>query len=115
MATWLLVLFSFAQLVPVVALAATDGMTGMACCKHSHDSCCRRKPMQTSPAFRAGHPCGMACVGMPTVAQHDGGTAPAPLAVLATVFAALPTADVQLAPMAKGYDAARFQRPPPVR
>lgn len=111
---WLLVLFLLAQLAPIAALAATESMAGMACCKHGHDSCCRRKPMRAAPAFRAGHPCGMSCAGTPTVAGHDPGTVVAPLAIVAAVFVELPAAEARLARLAKGYDAALFQRPPPV-
>ena len=107
-------LFLLGQLVPVVALAATDGMAGMACCKHGRDSCCRRKPMGAGPSVRAGHPCGMACAGTPVVAVDAGVAVMAPLASIAwldavdsRVFADGP------AVVATGYDAARFQRPPP--
>lgn len=113
-ALWLLALFLLGQLVPVVALAATDGMAGMACCKHGRDSCCRRKPMGAGPSVRAGHPCGMACAGTPVVAVDAGVAVMAPLASIAwldavdsRVFADGP------AVVATGYDAARFQRPPP--
>lgn len=115
MAMWLLALFSLAQAVPVVALAATDGMAGMACCKHGRDSCCRRKPMKTAPSFRAGHPCGLPCSGMPTVSPQAGA---AVLPLLTPVAFGLPeTMAERVLPgsvlMAAGYDAARFQRPPP--
>lgn len=114
-ALWLLALFLLGQLVPVVALAATDGMAGMACCKHGRDSCCRRKPMGAGTSIRAGHPCGMACAGTPVLAADTGVAVMAPLASAAwpgvvdlLVFVDGP------AVLVSGYDAARFQRPPPV-
>jgi len=114
-ALWLLALFLMGQLVPVVALAATDGMAGMACCKHGRDSCCRRKPMGAGPSIRAGHPCGMACAGTPVLSVDAGGAVVAPLASAGWPGAVdvLVIAESRAAVVA-GYDAARFQRPPPV-
>jgi len=114
LAKWLLALFSLTQVVPVVALAATDGMAGMACCKHGRDSCCRRKPMQTAPSIRTGHPCGMVCAGTPTVAQEAGGAAMAPFMVLATAPVERLVVGLEIDRLVPGYDAAQFQRPPPV-
>lgn len=112
---WLLVLFLLGQLVPVVALAATDGMAGMACCKHGRDSCCRRKAMGAGPSIRVGHPCGMACAGSPVVAVDAGAAVAAPEdgAQWLGAVDVLASADGP-AVVASGYDAARFQRPPPV-
>lgn len=114
-ALWMLGLFAVAQLVPVAALAATDGMAGMACCKQGRDSCCRRKPMSSTPSFRAGHPCGMACVGMPTLAGQAGIGAAAPFArAISTVVAIVPVPAVHSL-LSSGFNAVRWQRPPPVR
>lgn len=115
-AAWLLVLFSLAQAMPVAALAAGEEMGAMPCCKRGKDNCCRRKPMHQGPGFRAGHPCGMPCAGTPTAPVRDTAAAavpetaghPAPLAAPAAVPARTAIR------MANGYDAARFQRPPPV-
>ncbi len=111
-ALWMLALFVLAQLVPVAALAATDGMAGMACCKDGKDSCCRRKAMRKAPAMVAGHGCA-ACHGMPTVAGAAADvTAPA---LAAGEFAGgdCVAVGVEMVGMAAGAEAWRFQRPPP--
>jgi hypothetical protein len=70
--------------------------------------------MGAGPSIRAGHPCGMACSGTPVLAVDAGVAVMAPLARAAwpgvvelLVFADGPAVVVS------GYDAARFQRPPP--
>lgn len=70
--------------------------------------------MGAGPSFRAGHPCGMACVGTPTVSQGAGVAVVAPLDSTAWIGVAdvLVFADGP-GVLASGYDAARFQRPPP--
>jgi len=114
-AAWLLFVFLTAQAVPVVALAATDGMDGMACCKKGKDSCCRRKPMQSPPSFRAPHPCGLPCCGTPTLSMHGNAATAAPtLSFLATVeeTPALRVTGQQARAWA-GVDPSLYQRPPP--
>ena len=114
-AAWLLFVFMTAQAVPVIALAATDGMAGMACCKNGKDSCCRRKPMQSSPSFRAPHPCGMPCCGTPTVSMHGNAAVTAPAMTFLAVVEETPALRVT-APQARawaGVDPSLYQRPPP--
>ncbi len=113
---WLLFAFLTAQAVPVVALAATDGMAGMACCKKGKDSCCRRKPMQSPPSFRAPHPCGLPCCGTPTVSLHGNAAVTAPALHFVSALVAAPALRVT-GPQARawaGVDPSLYQRPPPV-
>ena len=70
--------------------------------------------MGAGPSIRAGHPCGMACSGTPVLAADTG------VAVMAPLVTSVPlgAVDVLLCAdrpgvVASGYDAARFQRPPP--
>jgi hypothetical protein len=114
-AAWLLFVFVLAQAVPVVALGATDGMSGMACCRNGKDSCCRRKPMQSPPSFRAAHPCGVPCCGTPTVPLHGKATAPAPVLTFVAAVEAVPALRVteQEARASAGVDPSLYQRPPP--
>lgn len=112
-ALWMLALFVLAQLVPVAALAATDGMAGMACCKDGKDSCCRRKGMKKGPALVAGHGCA-ACHGTPTVAGAAGETALPAMAAGEFVGGDRVAPSTERRGVAAGGDAWRFQRPPPV-
>lgn len=114
-AAWLLFLFVAGQGVPVFALAATDRMTGMACCMRGGDSCCRRKPMHTAPSLQAGHACGLACPGIPMVSFSGGPAIPlAPVSVVhipAKGSSPAVLADRQRLPASVSL--LRFQRPPP--
>ena len=114
-AAWLLFVFVLAQTVPVVALGVTDGMAGMACCKKGKDSCCRRKPMESPPSFRAPHPCGIPCFGTPAVSLHGNAAVAVPPLTFLAVVAETPARRVT-APEARawaGVDPSLYQRPPP--
>jgi len=114
-AAWLLFVFLLAQAVPVIALGATDGMAGMACCKKGKDSCCRRKPMESPPSFRAPHPCGIPCCGTPTVPLHGNAAETAPSLTFLAAVEETPSLRVT-APEAlawAGVDSSLYQRPPP--
>ena len=70
--------------------------------------------MGAGTSIRAGHPCGLACAGTPVLAADAGVAVMAPLAsadwpgvVDVLVFAEGPAVG------GSGYDAAKFQRPPP--
>jgi len=114
-AAWMLVVLLLAQMVPVAAFGAADGMGHMACCRNGKASCCKRKPMAGGTAVRAGHPCGSSCCGVPGVAAAGVGVLAAPglVPVLAGFADFAVSVRVERAPMASGYDASRFQRPPP--
>jgi hypothetical protein len=112
-AFWLLVSFLLTQTAPLAALAATDAMAGMACCRGGKDSCCRRKPMRTAPAILAGHPCS-SCAGTPA-AGFGASEAAAPGWVAGCRIVEQPVRPVvSLDWLERGYDAVQFQRPPPV-
>lgn len=112
-AVWMLAVFLLANATPLLALGLTDGMAGMACCRRSVASCCKRKAAHGVPSFRAGHVCAMACCGTPA--------APASLlpvsAPPATV--AMEESDEEAAAMAAagfasaGTERHFWQRPPP--
>ncbi|MFN0101876.1 MAG: hypothetical protein ACKV2U_07275 [Bryobacteraceae bacterium] len=112
---WLLFVFLMAQAVPLVALGATDGMAGMACCKKGKDSCCRRKPMQSPPSFRAAHPCGIPCCGVPTVPLQGSAAVTTPTLSFLAQVEAIPAIRVtgQEARASAGVDPSLYQRPPP--
>jgi hypothetical protein len=112
---WLLFVFLFAQAVPVVALTVTDGMAGMECCKRGKSTCCRRKPMEQQPSFRAPHPCGMPCCGTPSVGLQGNAAIVAPaLPYFGEVepVAALRVTEPE-ARASAGVDPSLYQRPPP--
>lgn len=115
-AAWLLLVFCLVQAVPVVALTVIDGMEGMACCKKGSASCCRRKPMQSPPSFRAPHPCGLPCAGTPAVPLHgNAAVTPAFLSFFAFVVIspALFVTESE-ARASAGVDPSQYQRPPPI-
>ena len=112
-AVWLLAVFLLANAAPLLALGLTDGMAGMACCRRSVASCCKRKAVHGAPAYRAGHSCGTACCGTPAA------PAPVALAVAPPVSVSVEESDEERTAIAtagfaaSGIDRQFWQRPPP--
>ena len=114
-AAWLLFLFAFTQGVPVFALAITDGMSGMACCKRGADSCCRRKQMHKPPSVEHGRHCGPACCGTPMLSARMSAASPAvPGVAFGPAIRAERLVPAELpAPVTLRTPLLRFQKPPP--
>jgi len=101
---------------PMAALAVTDVVTGMECCRTGKArACCKRKAMQHTPSVQAPNHCKLPCCGQPSNAAPLL-SAPAspmtPTAELIAVFAPLGVTANE-ARTSAGVNPSLYQRPPP--
>lgn len=112
----MLALFLVVQSMPMAALAVTDVVTGMECCRTGKaKACCKRKAMHNSPAIQAPSHCKLPCCGQPSNAAPLLTAAASPMTPTAEPIATFApiTVTANEARASAGVDPSLYQRPPP--